>query len=150
MLGGDRWVRSTVTGDDILAMPEIDVAMPLATPMQAWSLAHKPSDPRNAAPLIRDRALALGFDAFGFCRAELGAQARERLADFLAAGQHGDMGWLAHRARQRSAPAVAVAGRAQRHRAWPVLRAGRDPLATLALRRSRRISVYARDATITT
>ena len=34
----------------------------------------------------------------GFCRAELGAQARERLADFLAAGQHGDMGWLAHRA----------------------------------------------------
>ena len=30
MLGRDRWVRSTVTGDDVLAMPEIDVAMPLA------------------------------------------------------------------------------------------------------------------------
>jgi Uma2 family endonuclease len=27
---GDRWVRSTVTGDDVLAMAEIDVEMPLA------------------------------------------------------------------------------------------------------------------------
>ena len=49
-------------------------------------------DPR---PLIRDRALALGFDAIGFCRAELGPEARQRLVDFLAAGQHGEMDWLA-------------------------------------------------------
>jgi epoxyqueuosine reductase len=41
------------------------------------------ADPR---PLIRDRALALGFDAVGFCRAELGPEARERLAAFLAGG----------------------------------------------------------------
>jgi Uma2 family endonuclease len=27
---GDRWVRSTVIGDGVLAMPEIDVEMPLA------------------------------------------------------------------------------------------------------------------------
>ena len=27
-------------------------------------------------PLIRERALALGFDAIGFCRAELGVQTR--------------------------------------------------------------------------
>ncbi len=58
----------------------------------------------SAADLIRDRALALGFDAVGFCRAELGPEARTRLADFLAAGQHGDMGWLARRAEQRSHP----------------------------------------------
>ena len=59
------------------------------------------ADPRA---LIRDRALALGFDAVGFCDAALGPEARDRLAAFLAAGQHGDMGWLAERADQRSQP----------------------------------------------
>jgi epoxyqueuosine reductase len=56
--------------------------------------------------LIRDRALALGFDAIGFCEARLGPEARERLGAFLAAGQHGDMGWLADRADQRAQPAT--------------------------------------------
>ena len=59
------------------------------------------ADPRAA---IRDRALALGFHAVGFCRAELGPEARTRLMDFLAAGQQGDMGWLAERTEQRSQP----------------------------------------------
>src|SRR4029077_18136474 len=54
--------------------------------------------------LIRDRSLALGFDAIGFCPAELGGEARERLAEFLAAGQHGDMGWLARRTPPRTHP----------------------------------------------
>ncbi|HJS84206.1 MAG TPA: tRNA epoxyqueuosine(34) reductase QueG, partial [Acetobacteraceae bacterium] len=53
-----------------------------------------PTTPDHAS-LIRNKALALGFDAVGFCRAELGPEARARLAAFLAAGQHGDMGWLA-------------------------------------------------------
>ena len=41
----------------------------------------------NAASLIRDRALALGFHAVGFARAELGAEARypALLATFTAA-----------------------------------------------------------------
>ncbi len=59
------------------------------------------------APLhdrIRDRALALGFDAFGITAAELGPEARLRLIDFLAAGQHGEMGWLAERTEQRAQP----------------------------------------------
>ena len=30
---------------------------------------------KDAKSLIRDRALALGFDAVGFCRAELGPEA---------------------------------------------------------------------------
>jgi epoxyqueuosine reductase len=99
-------------------------------------------DPR---PLIRDRALAVGFDAVGFCRAELGAEARERLADFLAAGQHGDMGWLAHRADQRSHP----------QSLWPAARSvvalglsyapDDDPLAALAMADRGTISVYARN-----
>jgi epoxyqueuosine reductase len=63
------------------------------------------SNPKpDAAALIRERALALGFDAVGFCRAELGPEARSRLARFLAAGQHGDMGWLAARREQRGHP----------------------------------------------
>ena len=53
---------------------------------------------------IRDRALALGFDAFGITAAELGPEARLRLIDFLAAGRHGEMGWLAERPEQRAQP----------------------------------------------
>jgi epoxyqueuosine reductase QueG len=66
-------------------------------------LRTRPTTPDPAA-LIRDKALALGFDAVGFGRADLGPEARARLAAFLAAGQHGDMGWLATRAEQRSHP----------------------------------------------
>jgi epoxyqueuosine reductase len=96
-------------------------------------------------PQIRDRALALGFDAVGFCAAELGTQARERLAHFLAAGQHGDMGWLARRSDQRSEP------RKLWHEARSVIVLGlcyapdTDPLATLPRSDRGTISVYARN-----
>jgi epoxyqueuosine reductase len=53
---------------------------------------------------IRNRALALGFDAVGFARAELAESACDGLAKFLAAGHHGDMGWLAARAEERASP----------------------------------------------
>jgi epoxyqueuosine reductase len=96
-------------------------------------------------PLIRERAFTLGFDAIGFCCAELGEQARERLADFLAAGQHGDMGWLATRAKARGDPRTL----------WPDARSvialglsyapDDDPLATLAFPDRGTISVYARN-----
>ncbi len=95
--------------------------------------------------LIRDRALALGFDAVGFCDAALGPEARSRLIDFLAAGQHGDMGWLAARTEQRSQPTVL----------WPEARSvialglsyapADDPLATLGQSDRGNISVYARN-----
>jgi epoxyqueuosine reductase len=55
---------------------------------------------------IRDRALALGFDAVGFAPASLGDEARERLADFLAQGLHGDMGWMLEKADRRGDPQV--------------------------------------------
>ena len=99
-------------------------------------------DPRAA---IRDRALALGFHAVGFCRAELGPEARRRLHEFLAAGQHGDMGWLAERTQQRSHP----------QSLWPQARSvialglsyapEDDPLANLARPDRGNISVYARN-----
>ncbi|HET8995673.1 MAG TPA: tRNA epoxyqueuosine(34) reductase QueG [Acetobacteraceae bacterium] len=100
------------------------------------------TDPR---PAIRQRALALGFDAIGFAAAELGAEARERLGAFLAAGQHGDMGWLADRAAQRSHPQAL----------WPEARSvialglsyapEDDPLAALDRPDRGAISVYARN-----
>ena len=93
---------------------------------------------------IRDRALSLGFDAIGFTAAELGPEARTRLSDFLAAGQHGDMGWLADRAEQRAHPQAL----------WPEARSvvalglsyapEDDPLASLSQPDRGTISVYAR------
>ena len=58
----------------------------------------------TARDAIRDHALALGFDAVGFAPAALHPEMRDNLNDFLAGGLHGDMGWLATRAEQRSDP----------------------------------------------
>jgi epoxyqueuosine reductase len=95
-------------------------------------------------PAIRTKALALGFDAIGFARAELGPEARARLRDFLAAGHHGSMGWLAERVDQRSHPQAL----------WPEARSvvslgvnygpDGDALANLARPTVGNISVYAR------
>ena len=56
---------------------------------------------RRSEALIRDRALALGFDAVGFCRAELGARRAQpagRLPRRRPARRHG-LARTAHRAR---------------------------------------------------
>ncbi|MCQ8239673.1 tRNA epoxyqueuosine(34) reductase QueG [Acetobacteraceae bacterium KSS12] len=93
---------------------------------------------------IRDKALALGFDAFGCCEAALGPEARHRLADFLAGNRHGEMGWLAERTEQRADP------RALWAEARSVLSLGLnyapegDALATLARPDRGNVSVYAR------
>jgi epoxyqueuosine reductase len=99
----------------------------------------------DARDAIRDRALALGFDAVGFARAELAPAVRERLGAFLAAGHHGSMGWMEARAGQRADPRVL----------WPeavsVISLGlnygpdRDPMESLAWRDRGTISVYARN-----
>ena len=92
---------------------------------------------------IRERALSGGFDAVGFAPAELAATASRNLAEFLARGLHGDMGWLAARAERRGEPA----------RLWPAARGvvllavnytpSNDPLAALGQRDRGAISVYA-------
>nr|WP_294511737.1 tRNA epoxyqueuosine(34) reductase QueG [uncultured Rhodopila sp.] len=99
-------------------------------------------DPRIA---IREQALRIGFDAIGFCQAALGPKARERLEGFLRAGYHGDMGWLADRAEQRSHP----------QSLWPEARSivvlglsyapSDDPLAVTRQKDRGAISVYARN-----
>jgi len=98
-----------------------------------------------AAAEIRAKALELGFDAVGFAPASLGPEARTRLREFLNAGHHGDMGWLAERAEQRSHPQAL----------WPEARSviclglsyapPEDPLATLGRPDRGNISVYARN-----
>ncbi len=98
----------------------------------------------DAPARIRDHAFGLGFDAVGFAPARLGPEARSRLSEFLAAGHHGDMGWLADRADQRATPQAL----------WPdastVIALGLcyapegDALANLARPEIGNISVYAR------
>jgi len=92
---------------------------------------------------IRARAFELGFDAVGFARAESPGGAGEGLGDFLAAGHHGDMGWLADTAARRADPKAL----------WPDARSvvalganyapASDPLAPLGRPDRGTISVYA-------
>ena len=98
----------------------------------------------DSAAAIRAKALTLGFDAVGIAPAALSPIARTRLQEFLQAGQHGAMAWLADRTEQRSHP----------QSLWPEARSviclglsyapAEDPLATLAHPARGNISVYAR------
>nr|WP_255467546.1 tRNA epoxyqueuosine(34) reductase QueG [Roseomonas sp. HF4] len=98
--------------------------------------------PRDA---IRQQAMALGFDAVGFARAELAPEIRDRLMHFLGEGRHGSMGWMADRAEQRANP------RALWPEAVSVVVLGLnygpddDPLATLAQSDRATVSVYAQN-----
>jgi epoxyqueuosine reductase len=94
---------------------------------------------------IRAQALALGFDAVGFAPPSLAPEARAHLAEFLARGYHGDMGWLAARAAQRAAPTAL----------WPEVKSvvvlglnygpEDNPLGVLERKERGALSVYARN-----
>jgi epoxyqueuosine reductase len=98
------------------------------------------SDPRQ---IIRDRAIAEGFDIVRFARAEAPPNADEHLQTFLGQGRHGTMEWMARNADRRADPQTL----------WPeaksiiVLGANygpdHDPLDALAQRDTGAISVYA-------
>ena len=62
------------------------------------------ADRADARKFIRSAALQIGFDAVGFCHAHLTPKIRDQLTAFIKAGYHGDMGWLAAKAEQRSHP----------------------------------------------
>jgi epoxyqueuosine reductase len=92
---------------------------------------------------IKAKAAELGFVACGFARADAAPEAGERLREWIAAGYHGEMGWIEERAEQRASP----------QGLWPDARSvialamsyapASDPMA-LANEGSRgRISVYA-------
>ncbi|WP_037498210.1 tRNA epoxyqueuosine(34) reductase QueG [Sphingomonas jaspsi] len=92
---------------------------------------------------IFDEATKLGFVACGFARADAAADAGERLMQWIAEGNHGEMGWMEARADQRASP----------QGLWPdaksVIALGMsyapasDPLALAEVRDRGRISVYA-------
>jgi epoxyqueuosine reductase len=98
----------------------------------------------TAQAQIREHALALGFDAVGFTTPELSATARQSLADYLARGYHGDMGWLVEKADRRGDPKVL----------WPEARSvvvlgmnyapHENPLDATSRREDGAVSVYAR------
>ncbi|QDP19373.1 tRNA epoxyqueuosine(34) reductase QueG [Sphingomonas xanthus] len=92
---------------------------------------------------IFDKARELGFCAWGIARADSAPEAGQRLREWIAAGHHGDMGWIEDRADQRATPAGL----------WPDARSvialgmsyapAHDPLALAGARNRGRISVYA-------
>lgn len=92
---------------------------------------------------IAARAHAYGFDAFGIASAREPWSAGARLADFIEAGRHGDMDWLAREAHRRAHP----------QQLWPdaksVIVVGQsyapedDSIALLAQKRHGLVSAYA-------
>jgi epoxyqueuosine reductase len=94
---------------------------------------------------LRAQALAEGFSDFGVCRPDAAPQTAARLQAFVAAGYHGQMGWMAERMEWRGAPADL----------WPAARSvvmlaenygpAHDPMAVLQQRDRAAISVYAQN-----
>jgi epoxyqueuosine reductase len=104
-----------------------------------------PEEPKADLPrAIRDKAAALGFDRTAFAAAQIAPGAQAGLADYLAQGYHGDMGWLAETATRRADPRVL----------WPEARSvialamsygpADDPLASLRQPGLASIACYAR------
>ena len=99
----------------------------------------------NLRHQLRQAALAEGFDAVGFAEAALSDKIGENLQAFLAAGWHGDMGWLENRASERAQP----------QKLWPdaktIMMVGHnyapdfDPEMRLAQKDQAVISVYAQN-----
>jgi epoxyqueuosine reductase len=94
---------------------------------------------------LTTEAKAIGFAKIGVCRPTDIAEAGARLHAFVAAGHHGQMGWLADRIAWRSDPSVL----------WPEAKSvimladlytpNHDPLAILQEKSRAAISVYAQN-----
>ena len=92
---------------------------------------------------IREHAAELGFIACGFARADAAPEAGAELRQWIAAGHHGEMGWIEDRADQRASP----------NGLWPDARSvialamsyapATNPLALASETGRGRISVYA-------
>ncbi len=101
------------------------------------------TDPEALARRVKALAREAGFDAVGVTGADAPATA-PKLAEFLEAGRHGGMDWMAARADERADPAAL----------WPEARSiimlgqnygpADDPLEVLGARGKGAISVYAR------
>jgi epoxyqueuosine reductase len=94
---------------------------------------------------IIDKALEEGFAQAGVCRPDAVPEIADRLAQFVAEGKHGDMGWMGERMQWRGNPAAL----------WPEARSvimlaepytqDHDPRDVLAMPDRGAISVYAQN-----
>jgi epoxyqueuosine reductase len=95
-------------------------------------------------PFIRERATALGFDACRFASAAEPWSAGERLAHFVEAGRHGDMGWIETTLQRRAHPTAMWDGARTAIVLGLNYGPGHDPLPEMQDRSAGYISVYAR------
>lgn len=93
---------------------------------------------------IRDRAAALGFDACRFASASRPWSAGERLAHFVEAGRHGDMGWMETTLERRAHPTAMWDGARTAIVLGLNYGPDADPLPEMADRSAGYLSVYAR------
>lgn len=93
---------------------------------------------------IRERAAALGFDACRFASAAAPWSAGERLAHFVEAGRHGDMGWMETTLERRAHPTAMWDGARSAIVLGLNYGPGHDPLPEMDDRSAAYISVYAR------
>jgi epoxyqueuosine reductase len=92
---------------------------------------------------IRAAALALGFDTCRFTPIRDAWPAAARLAEFIEAGRHGELGWMAETAARRAHPRAMWAGARSAIVLGMNYGPDHDPLAVLAERDRAAISVYA-------
>jgi epoxyqueuosine reductase len=107
------------------------------------STSERPEELIRPESQIREAALALGFDLCRFTKIDQAWPASARLAEFIDAGRHGEMDWMAQTAKRRAHP------RAMWAQARSAIVLGmnygpdHDPLAVLAEPTKAAISVYA-------
>lgn len=104
----------------------------------------RPAPAAGVADELRRRAAGLGFDVVRLTPARLPAEAGGHYREFVAAGRHGTMDWLAREPGRRESP----------DRLWPAARTAvvcgmnygpdEDPRPGLAMRDRGYVSVYAR------
>ena len=99
------------------------------------------ADPRE---FIRKKAAELGFDACRFASAAEPWSAGERLAHFVEAGRHGDMGWMETTLDRRAHPTAMWDGARTAIVLGMNYGPDADPLPAMADRSNGYISVYAR------
>jgi epoxyqueuosine reductase len=100
------------------------------------------SDPFKT--FIRERAVALGFDVCRFASASEPWSAGERLAHFVEAGRHGEMGWMETTLERRAHPTAMWDGARSAIVLGLNYGPAHDPLPVMADRSAGYISVYAR------
>jgi epoxyqueuosine reductase len=93
---------------------------------------------------IRDSAAALGFDVCRFASAADPWDAGERLAHFVEAGRHGEMGWMETTLERRAHPTAMWEGARSAIVLGLNYGPGQDPLPEMQDRSAGYISVYAR------